>query len=228
MNLPLFQLGDSALPIGGYSQSWGLEAAIDFGLARDAASLESWVRLWLRHVVAPFEGVVVGAACKMVARQDWQRILEANQLVVASMAPPTLRLASRDMGEQLLTLAEGWPWAAGSMAELRRLANERPGFHEWHHAPVFGTLCAAAQAKPVLAVAVYLHQAALGGISAGVRGIPVGHTHGQIILARLHEEIQALALAHADRDLSTAGSYCPAYEGLCHAQGRLYTRLFRS
>ena len=36
MNLSLLQLGDSALPIGGYSQSWGLEAAIDRGLTPDS------------------------------------------------------------------------------------------------------------------------------------------------------------------------------------------------
>ena len=31
-----------------------------------------------------------------------------------------------------------------------------------------------------------------------------------------------------ERDLETAGSSCPAYEVLCHAQSQLYTRLFRS
>jgi urease accessory protein len=228
MNLCLLQLGDSALPIGGYSQSWGLEAAVDRGLPCDAASLESWVRLWLRHVVAPFEGIVVGACCRLAGRSEWHGILDANQLVMTTIAPPTLRQASRDMGDQLVTLAAGWPWAAGTMGELRRHARETLGFREWHHAAVFGTLCAAARAAPVLAVAVYLHQAALGVISAGVRGIPIGHTHGQIILARLHGDIQALADAHADRDLASAGSFCPAYEVLCHAQNRLYTRLFRS
>jgi urease accessory protein UreF len=29
-------------------------------------------------------------------------------------------------------------------------------------------------------------------------------------------------------DLDAAGSFCPAYEVLCHAQSHLYTRLFRS
>jgi urease accessory protein len=228
MNLRLLQLGDSALPIGGYSQSWGLEAAIDRGIAREAMSLESWVRFWLRFAVAPFEGIVVGAVCRMAAEEDWPGIRAANQIVATSIAPPTLRKASQDMGEQLLTLAEAWPWAAGAMTELHRAVGTGAGFGEWHHAPVFGTLCAAANAMPAEAVAVFLHQTALGGISAGVRGIPVGHTHGQIILARLHEEIESLADEYAERPLETAGSYCPAYEVLCHAQSRLYTRLFRS
>jgi urease accessory protein len=75
---------------------------------------------------------------------------------------------------------------------------------------------------------VYLHQAALGAIGAGVRAIPIGHTHGQQLLARLHDEIAVLAGELADRDLETAGSFCPAYEVLCHAQSQLYTRIFRS
>jgi urease accessory protein len=85
-----------------------------------------------------------------------------------------------------------------------------------------------AGATPREGVAVYLHQAALGVIGAGVRAVPVGHTHGQQILARLHDDLAALAEELATGDLETAGSFCPAYELLCHAQTQLYTRLFRS
>src|SRR5205814_1084575 len=100
--------------------------------------------------------------------------------------------------------------------------------HEWHHAPVFATLAAAAGSVPTEALAVYLHQAALGVVSAGVRTIPIGHSHGQEVLARLHGDIEMLAKDLAERPLETAGSFCPAYEVLCHAQSHLYTRLFRS
>src|SRR5882724_4854276 len=106
MNLRLFQLGDSALPIGGYSHSWGLEAAIDHGTVRDAASLETWSRLFLSHVLAPLESVVVGAVVRSPECAD-----AANRLLGASLTPPTLRNASRDMGEQLASLAENWAWA---------------------------------------------------------------------------------------------------------------------
>src|SRR5262245_34125372 len=104
MNLRLLQLGDSALPVGGYSHSWGLEAAIDRGQVRDAAALESWTRSWLRHVVGPFEGVVVAAVCRAAGRDDWPAVLRANDLLHAGLAAPTLRQASREMGEQLLAL----------------------------------------------------------------------------------------------------------------------------
>ena len=75
---------------------------------------------------------------------------------------------------------------------------------------------------------MYLHQAALGVVGAGVRTIPIGHSHGQQVLARLHREIETLSGELAERGLETAGSFCPAYEVLCYAQSRLYTRLFRS
>jgi urease accessory protein len=140
-----------------------------------------------------------------------------------------LRFASRDMGEQLWALAEPWPWAAESVAALRRMSAEMPSaFREWHHAPVFATLVAASGGGPREALQVYLHQAALGAIGAGVRAIPIGHTHGQQILAQLQDDMNELAEALKGRDLDTAGSFCPAYEVLCHAQSHLYTRLFRS
>jgi urease accessory protein len=227
MRLPLLQLGDSALPVGGYSHSWGLEAAVDRGAVRDAGTLEAWARHWLRHCAAPLEGVVVANACRAAERGDWPEVVEANDLLAATLTPPTLRHASRDTGGQLLALAEGWPWAETAAAALRRHAGDDAG-QGWHHAPVFGTLAAAGGAAPGEAVLLYLHQAALGVIGAGVRAVPVGHTHGQQVLARLHGELTGLAEEMSARELSEAGSYCPAYEEHCHAQSRLYTRLFRS
>jgi urease accessory protein len=223
MNLRLLQLGDSALPVGGYCHSWGLEAAISRGLVGDPASLERWTRNWLKHGVGPLEGVVVGASCRAAANEDWDTVIEANALVRVSLTPPTLRDASRDMGSQLALLSAPWPWANRAVEALSR----RP-VGEWHHAPVFGALAAVAGATPLEAVSVYLHQAALGVIGAGVRAVPIGHTHGQQVLARLHNDIGSLAAEVADRPLALAGSFSPAYEVLCHAQTGLYTRLFRS
>ena len=64
MNLSLLQIADSALPISGYTHSWGLEAAIARGLVHDPESLERWTRRWLRTSLGPLEGVLVASACR--------------------------------------------------------------------------------------------------------------------------------------------------------------------
>ncbi len=225
MNLRLLQISDSALPVGGYTHSWGLEAAIARGAVHDAASLEVWTRAWLRYALGPLEGVVVAAACRAAPAKDWDTLRRANEVLTAAVAPPSIRTAGREMGEQLLALAATWAWSARGIKEFLEGTGGAEG---WQHAAVFGLLGGLAGGDAAETLAAYLHQAALGMIGAGVRGVPVGHTHGQQVLAYLHDDIAGLAAELAGRGQETAGSGCPFYEVLCDEQTRLYTRLFRS
>jgi urease accessory protein len=225
MNLRLLQLGDSALPVGGYTHSWGLETAIARGQVNDAATLERWTRSWLRRSLGPLEGVVVAAVCRRVLQDRLTEVFEANELMEASLSPASLRSASREMGSQLLQLAATWEWSRGRVVDLN--AGRDPN-EVWHYCVAFGVLAAFADATPEEALGVFLNQSVLGMIAAGVRGIPIGHTHAQQILAYLHGDLDELTQSLAAQDVQTAGSGSPYYEVLCHEQSRLYTRLFRS
>ena len=228
MNLRLLQISDSALPIGGYTHSWGLEAAIARRLVADAESLEQFVRNWLWHALGPLEGVVVSCCCQAGTGQDWKSLVYANMILSASIAPPSIRAASREMGEQLLSLSSTWVWSAPGIAAFE---SSTPGGRDhriWNHPVVFGFLGALAGGSPAETLQAYLHQAVMGMIGAGVRAIPVGHTNGQQMIAYLHQEILQLATAFADRPLACAGAGSPFYEVLCDEQTRLYSRLFRS
>ncbi len=226
MNLRLLQITDSALPIGGYTHSWGLESAIAHGLVHDPESLENWTRLWLRTSLGPLEGVLVASSCRAArigARDD---LVILNRYADVSIMPTSIRHASREMGEQLLALGATWTWCASWLGP----------FMEWlagqnvrcHHSVAFGVLGAIGGGEPRDVLTAYLHQSALSMIGAGVRAIPVGHTHGQQILAYLHDDVSDLAAALVDRDPATAGAGCPFYEILCDEQTRLYARMFRS
>src|SRR5206468_4235249 len=127
--------------------------------------LENWVRLWLQHALGPLDGVVVAAVCRQAREDAGATAWQANQHLWVSLLPPTLRHASRDMGEQLLALAESWPWAVSSVPRLRQIAScasgsnpqsaiRDPKFQQWHHAPVFATLAAAAGSSPREALTV--------------------------------------------------------------------------
>jgi urease accessory protein len=226
MNLGLLQLADSALPIGGYTHSWGLESAIARGLVHDPETLERWTLQWLRSSLGPLEGVLVASACRATRSGRPGELVGLNRIAEASIVPPSTRRASREMGDQLMSLGATWAWSAGRLEALLRSSPAEPG--GWHHPVAFGLLGALAGGEAGDVLAAFLHQAALGMIGAGVRAIPVGHTHGQQVLAYLHDEIRGLTEAIRERGPETAGAGCPFYEVLCDEQTRLYARMFRS
>ena len=227
MNLRLLQITDSALPIGGYTHSWGLEAAIARGLVHDPETLERWTSRWLRMAFGPLEGVLVAASCRASLERQCRRTACASTSGRSVDRAASTRHASREMGEQLLALGATWAWCA------RPAVAVHPG--QRRRTPMAGTtrspsvcLGPSPAASRGTCLTAYLHQAALGMIGAGVRAIPVGHTHGQQMLAYLHDDIRELAADLVDRDPATAGAGCPFYEILCDEQTRLYARMFRS
>jgi len=228
MNLRLLQIADSALPISGYTHSWGLEAAIARGLVDGPESLERWTRNWLRTSLGPFEGVLAASSCRAALAGRPADLDTLNERADASIMPSSIRRASREMGEQLLALGSTWAWSAEGLAPfLDRSPDGRPS-RPWHHAVAFGLLGALAGGEPEDVLTAYLHQAVLGMIGAGVRAVPVGHTHGQQILAYLQDEIQTSVADLVVRAPETAGGGCPFYEILCDEQTRLYARMYRS
>jgi urease accessory protein len=228
MNLRLLQIADSALPIGGYTHSWGLEGAIARGLVHDPESLERWTSRWLRTSLGPLEGVLVASSCRAAGLGNSEGLSALNCYAEASIVPPTIRRASLEMGEQLLALGASWSWSAAGLAPFLRATTDADGRVGWHHSVAFGVLGALAGGTPADVLTAYLHQATLGMIGAGVRAIPVGHTHGQQMLAYLHDDISGLSATLCDRAPETAGAGCPFYEVLCDEQTHLYSRIFRS
>ena len=221
--LRLVQLCDSALPIGAYSQSWGLEAAIARRQIRRPEDLEGWTRAWLTESVAPADGLLAAYSARAAHAGDWDALAEANDLLTANKVAPTLRKASLHPGEALLGLASGWPWSGRVAAEIRAT-----GGGPWHHAILFGALADTAGADPTETLTLFLQNAAAGLVAAAVRAVPLGHTHGQQVLARLQPLMLELAERWADAPLERFGGLSPAYEVLAHAQSELYTRIFQS
>ena len=226
MNLCLLQIADSALPISGYTHSWGLEAAIARGLVNGPESLERWTRRWLQTSLGPLEGVLVASGCRVARSGVAAELLALNHLADVSIMPPSTRRASLEMGEQLIALGSTWGWCSQELTAFTDAQADAGG--GWHHSVAFALLGVLANAEPIDVMTAYLHQATLGMIGAGVRAIPVGHTHGQQVLAYLQNDIRNLAQELGDRELETAGAGCPFYEILCDEQTRLYARMFRS
>ena len=146
MNLCLLQIADSALPISGYTHSWGLEGAIARRLVHDPASLERWTGQWLRTSLGPLEGVLVASACRAVHTGNPTELLALNEMADVSIVPPSIRSASREMGAQLISLGATWAWSRLRLAPFMR----EPFLEQdcWHHSVAFGLLGASRAASP--------------------------------------------------------------------------------
>ncbi|MFQ3613288.1 MAG: urease accessory UreF family protein [Cyanobacteriota bacterium] len=219
----LLQLTDSALPIGAYSHSWGMETAVQAGHLRDRAGVLQYLLGVLHLSLAPGEGKACGLAYLRAQEESAAELRDLQAQLNATRWATEPRQASLDLGKRLAQLAE-------------RTWGIPPPTHAGeglHHCLVFGWVCAAAGVGLEEALRAYLFSALVGWVSAAVRLVPLGHSDGQAILASLYEPIERVLqreiLPNLNPELgSQLGGFAPLQERDCQAHQQLYSRLFQS
>lgn len=214
--LVLLQLCDSALPIGGYSHSWGLETWVQREALKTAPEVEGVIRTLLISSMGPQDGIACALAHqyrKAGSFEDFQRL---NQYLTASRWSIEPATASVALGQRLKNLALKLGWSAHFPEG------------EYHHAAVFGWLSGALEIPAHDAVAGYLFSSVNSLVSACVRLIPLGHTDGQKILLALQETIQRQTTHCLKAELEDLGGFAPLQEWACEEHRKLYSRLFQS
>ena len=81
--------------------------------------------------LGPLEGILVACGCRGARTGRPDDLHELNRLADASIIPPSIRNASREMGEQLLTLGRTWTWSAMELTPFLRTSSGSP--RGWHH-----------------------------------------------------------------------------------------------
>jgi len=220
--LKLLQLSSSALPLGAYSYSEGLETAIERQMIQGKEGLKQWLREELSHGAIRLETALMlrGYRCWLIG--DLEQLQAWNQWGSAVKETSELREQSWQMGNTLTRLLLALD--RNSELEEGMTALGKP----CNSAIAFGIGAAHWQIDEDSAVLSYLHSWATNLINAGVKLIPLGQTSGQQILLQLHADIEntATAVLHlADDDLYT----CSWGLGLASMQHETqYSRLFRS
>ena len=93
----LLQLASPTLPVGAYSYSQGLEAAIEAGHVKDAGTAQKWIGDVLEFSVARLEAPLL----QRLIREPSQ---ELNDFFVASRETAELRAETLQMGHSLAKL----------------------------------------------------------------------------------------------------------------------------
>ena len=100
--LRLLQLASPALPVGGFSYSEGIEAAVAHQLVHDEASAQTWLVDHLHLVQSRSELPVIAQAISAWQRHDEQQLRNLNDWVIQTRESFEMRLQTEQMGRSLL------------------------------------------------------------------------------------------------------------------------------
>lgn len=225
--LKLMWLASPALPIGGFSYSEGLEAAIHAALVTTEAEAADWLVEQLHLTQARGDMAAMAQALPAWRDGDAARAEALNDWVLHTRESSELRLQTEQMGRSLTDWlrhqhAED-PERSSSVASLAALSQRRPTY------PVAFALAAVfIQASAQQALLSYTFGWAENMVQAAIKAVPLGQSAGQRILARLTQDIPAAA-AHAEslRD-EARQAFSPMLAILSARHEHQYSRLFRS
>ena len=222
--LQLLWLASPALPIGGFSYSEGLEAAINAELVTTDSEAGDWLVQQLHLTQSRGDMAVIAQAASAWNTADLPRIAELNQWVRTTRESSELRLQTEQMGRSLVEwLRNRYADQAAILGNVSWLAAQDASY------PIafsFAAHCAGASAHDALLT--YAFGWAENLVQAAVKAVPLGQSAGQRILARLTQEIpQAVTCALALPD-EARQAFSPMLAILSAQHEHQYSRLFRS
>ena len=223
--LPLLWLASPALPVGGFSYSEGLEAAVEAGSVRDEASAASWLADQLHLGLARADLALLAQATEAWRVRDFETLERLDQWVRCTRESAELRLQSEQMGRSLLEWLKSLQRPDFSAAMLPP-ALRSPSY------PLAFALALSVLLPPEQPPSQGLYAYAFGWaenlVQAAIKAVPLGQSAGQRILARLCTEIPA-AVAHALRlREDQRQAFSPMLAILSARHETQYSRLFRS
>jgi len=220
--LRLFQLASPMLPVGAYSYSQGLEAAIDAGAVSDAASVRRWITDVLECAMGRLEAPVLLRLTAAWRAQDFSAVTHWNEIFLAARETAEMRAETVQMGFSLARLlAELGGIDESALMHLRQL--EEPGFPT-----AFALALAQWEIPRQDGLTAYIWAWLENQILAAVKTVPLGQTEGQRMLLEMSAQIaQAVEMAGRLGD-DELGSFMPRLAILSSRHETQHTRLFRS
>jgi urease accessory protein len=221
--LRLMWLASPALPVGGFSYSEGLEAAVDAGRVATEAQAGDWLLAQLRLAQARADLAVAAQAHAAWARGDAQRIQALNAWVLTTRESAEFRLQAEQMGRSLVEWLRNCEQAGD--ARVAACASLAPA-PTWPVAYALATVLAQAPAREALLALAFGWAENMA--QAAMKAVPLGQAAAQRMLARLAQTIPAAvdeALACGD---DARQAHAPMLAILSARHETQYSRLFRS
>jgi urease accessory protein len=218
----LLQLASPALPVGAYSYSQGLEAAVAAGIVQDSRMAERWIGDVLEYAIARLEAPLLLRLIDGWRDNDYASVEYWNAFFLAGRETGELRAETVQMGYSLSRL----------LAEMEGTNAEAVAFFAGLEEITFPTAFAFAVAQwnipATEALVAYLWSWLENQVMAAIKLVPLGQTEGQRLLFVLGGRLAGIANGAASLVDDDLGMFAPRLAILSSAHETQYSRLFRS
>ena len=219
--LQLIWLASPALPVGGFSYSEVLEAAVDRAGVATESIASNWLADQLHLTLARGDLTVIAQAIPAWRTGDLPRIQQLNDWVLQTRESSEMRLQAEQMGRSLLDWLRNHDGA--NPVHIEACARMQPTY------PVAFSLAASQLDAGVRdCLLAYAFGWAENMVQAALKSVPLGQSAGQRILARLSRDIPAAVESAMRLPDEERQAFTPMLAILSAQHEIQYSRLFRS
>ena len=219
--LQLIWLASPALPVGGFSYSEGLEAAIERAGVATESIASDWLSDQLHLTLARGDLAVIAQALPAWRAGDALRVRELNDWVMQTRETSELRAQTEQMGRSLVEWLRNHDGV--DPVQIQTCAGLPPTYPV-----VFALAASQTEASVRDCLLAYTFGWAENMVQAALKSVPLGQSAGQRILARLSREIPAAVAAAMKLGDDERQAFSPMLAILSSQHETQYSRLFRS
>jgi len=211
-----------SFPVGAFSYSQGIEAAVEARLISSERSMAGWLQDSLAGGPLWSDAVIFARAHDAGTANRHMSLLEVASFATAFQPAAELRMETLAQGEAFMT-ATSQAWPCQALETLRQVAGMRVPY------PVAVAVAAAGHGiNNRAALHAWLHAAVSNLVSAAIRLVPLGQNQGQRLLAGVEAAIDDTRDAAIRQPLSRLTTNCLMADICSMKHETQHTRLFRS
>ncbi len=222
----LLQINDALFPIGGYTQSYGLETYVQKNIITDGQTAQKFISSELTTAMLYSELLPAALAYQYAKENNLDKLVELEMMSKAARSAKELREASQKLGNRFVKTIESLPldfdiaFFNSYVAKCKTIGVS--------HCIAYGVFCAAADIDKSLMLSAFLYSQTSGFVVNCVKLIPLSQTEGQKILYSLQNEFDGLLDRVEQLNEDDLFLSCPALDIASMQHEKLYFRLYMS